>query len=310
MARSQATVLFLIVVLSLRPSIASETPSKAELDRRLQDVLDNFVSKPDVVNYIALVDGGQSRWKWSGAAGLANPETNETMTIQHQFRIASVTKTFTAVVVLQLIEEGRFSLDTKLASLFKNGLPGGYAVNDLHSVKEKLGDKITIRQLLSHTSGLPDYFEEPAPVGEHCGISFSEAWIRDVIKPGPAGLKDKQWSPAEIVVLYFRSGLPSRAKFLPGMGFNYADTNFVLLAIAVEELTGKPLAVNYRERILDRLGMEHTYLEWYEPKRGDLLAHHFVDATDKGSGIIDVIAVKANTSCDWAGGGLCPPWAI
>ena len=50
--------------------------------------------------------------------------------------------------------------------------------------------------------------------------------------------------------------------------------------------------------------MEHTYLEWYEPKRGDRLAHHFVDFTGKGGGNVDIVATKHNTSADWAGGGL------
>ena len=307
MRRTLAMALFLVGILLFRVCDAEEKtavqspPSQAS--KNLQALLDGFVSQPDVVNYVALVDGGPSRWRWAGAAGIANPETNEKMTVQHQFRTASVTKTFTAVLVLQLMEEGRFSLDTTLASLLKDGLPGGYAVNDLHATKDKLGDTITVRQLLSHTSGLPDYFGEPATAGDHTGLGLGEAWFQDVMKPGSTGL-NRQWSPTDVITDYFRSGLPAKAKFLPGNGIEYADTNFVLLAIAVEKLTGKPLAVNYRERILDKLRMEHTYLEWYEPKRGDLLAHHFVSTADKGGGNIDVVAAKANTSADWAGGGL------
>ena len=50
--------------------------------------------------------------------------------------------------------------------------------------------------------------------------------------------------------------------------------------------------------------MKHTYLEWYEPKRGDRLAHHFLNLADKGGGNVDIVAAKLNTSADWAGGGL------
>lgn len=266
-------------------------------------MLDGFVSQPNVVNYVALVDGGHTRWQWAGAAGIANPETKEKMTVEHQFRVASVTKTFTAVVILQLREEGRLSLDSTLASLLPDGLPGGYAVNDLHGAKEKLGDTITVRHLLSHTSGVPDYFFEPATAGDHAGRSVGDLWFQFLQNPSETSL-NRQWSGAAIIADYFQGGLPSKAHFPPGSGIHYADTNFVLLALAAEKLTGKSLAENYRERILDRLGMKHTYLEWYEPQRGDRLAHHFLNLGFKGGGNVDVVAAKLNTSADWAGGGL------
>ena len=137
----RATPVVVVAMLTCRVCCGQEDTSRSapspDVAKKLQELLDGFVSEPDVVNYVALVDGGPSRWRWAGAAGIADPQTNEKMTVQHQFRIASVTKTFTAVVVLQLIEEGRFSLDTTLASLLKDGLPGGYAVNDLHSQRRR-----------------------------------------------------------------------------------------------------------------------------------------------------------------------------
>ena len=280
MKRLSVTAFVLLAVLTCRVCYGqgdtSQSAPSPEVAKKFQELLDGFVSQPNVVNYVALVDGGPSKWRWAGAVGIADPETNEKMTVEHQFRVASVTKTFTAVVILQLMEEGRLTLDTTLASLLKDGLPGGYAVDDLHGAKEKLGNTITVRHLLSHTSGLPDYFGEPAIAGDHKGNGArGRRGFRMLIKPGSTGL-NRQWTPADIIADYFRSGLPAKAKFPPGNGIEYADTNFVLLAIAAEKLTGKSLAVNYRERILDRLGMDHTYLEWYEPKRGNLLAHHFL----------------------------------
>lgn len=305
MKTSSPTVL--VVVLFCQVCYGQQSPLASapspQIATKLQELLDSFVSEPDVVNYVALVDAGPARWRWAGAAGLANPEMKERMTVQHQFRTASVTKTFTAVVVLQLIEEGRFSLDTPLASILKDGLPGGYAVNDLHSAKEKVGNTITVRQLLSHTSGLADYLAEPAAKGNHVGVSLADAWFQDLLKPGSTGM-NRQWSPATMLADYFCSDLPAKAKFSPGNGISYSDTNFVLLGIAVERLTDKPLEVNYRERIFDKLGMHRTYLEWYEPKRGDLLAHHFVNLADRGAGNLDIVAAKGNTSGDWAAGGL------
>ena len=186
----------------LRAGSHSPSAPSPEVAKKLQELLDGFVSQPHVVNYVALVDGGSSRWRWAGAAGIANPQTNDKMTVQHQFRIASVTKTFTAVVILQLMEEGRLSLDTTLATLMNGELPGGYAVNDLHSVKEKLGDTITVRQRLSHTSGLPDYFGEPATGGDHPGMGLGDALDQELLKPGGKGAT-KQWSPTDIITDYF-----------------------------------------------------------------------------------------------------------
>lgn len=307
MKREMSMFLAMMTLLACRVCRGQEdTPRPApspEVAMKLQDLLDGFLSEPHVVNYVALVDGGPTRWRWAGAAGIADPQTNEKMTVQHQFRIASVTKTFTAVVILQLMEEGRFSLDTTLATLMSGELPGGYAVNDLHAAKEKLGDTITVRQLLSHTSGLADYFSEPATGGDHPGLNVGDLWGQVLLKPGGTSA-NRQWSGSAIIADYFVSGLPAKAKFSPGNGIYYADTNFVLLAVAAEKLTGKSLAENYRERILDRLGMGNTYLEWYEPKRGDRLAHHFVNLADKGGGNVDVVTAKLNTSADWAGGGV------
>ena len=95
--------------------------------------------------------------------------------------------------------------------------PGGYAVNDLHSVKEKLGDTITVRQLLSHTSGLPDNFFEPATAGDHVGLSVCDLWLQVLLNPGGKGAT-KQWSPNDIIADCFKSGLPAKAKFSPGSG--------------------------------------------------------------------------------------------
>jgi len=99
--------------------------------------IDSWLSPMSSTTWHSLMEGRHGGGG-VGTAGIANPQTKERMTVQHQFRTASVTKTFTAVVVLQLIEEKHFSLDSTLATLLKDGLPGGYAVNDLHFIKERL----------------------------------------------------------------------------------------------------------------------------------------------------------------------------
>jgi D-alanyl-D-alanine carboxypeptidase len=120
MKRLSATAFVMMAMLACRVCCGQGDTSRSapspEVAKKLQELLDGFVSQPNIVNYVALVDGGPSRWRWAGAAGIADPQANEKMTVEHQFRVASVTKTFTAVVILQLMEEGRLTLDTRASA--------------------------------------------------------------------------------------------------------------------------------------------------------------------------------------------------
>ena len=132
-------------------------------------------------------------------------------------------------------------------------------------------------------------------------MTLTEAMRDDFLKPGSNGLLTKMWQPKEILGYYHKSGLPSCPKFAPGAGFHDADTNYVLLGLTIESLTGRSLAENFRSRILEKCGMVDTYFLYREEACGSGLAHHFAF---NGQQNLDIIQIGMNTSLDWAGGGL------
>lgn len=139
-----------------------------------------------------------------------------------RFRIGSVTKTFVATVVLQLVDEGRLSLDDTVEEWLPGLVPGGRT--------------ITVRHLLSHRSGLFDYVEDPTVFAPY--------------NQDPA----HAWDPRRLVQI----AVAHPAPFSPGQRFAYSSTNYLLLGLIVETATGAPLEQQLRERIFEPLGLRRT----------------------------------------------------
>jgi D-alanyl-D-alanine carboxypeptidase len=159
-----------------------------------------------VPGVIALSAGREGRWE--RAAGVADIATGAPLTPAHRFPIASVTKTFVAALVLQLVSDGTLELDTPA--------PGVDA---------------TVRQLLNHTSGLPDAYS-----------------VQELIELRP----DRTLRELAAIAL----GKPRL--FEPGSGWSYSSTNYVVLALLVEDVTGTSLQQALAERILEPLGLTAT----------------------------------------------------
>ena len=136
-------------------------------------------------------------------------------------RIGSVTKTFTVTAVLQLADQGKLGLDDSIAE-FIDGVP--------------LGDRITLRQLARMQSGLFNYSESP---------EFQQAVFADA---------RRTFTPREL--LNYALEQPNR--FPPGEGFEYSNTNTVLLGLVVQKVSGQPLPDYIHDHILVPLGMSHT----------------------------------------------------
>jgi D-alanyl-D-alanine carboxypeptidase len=248
-----------------------------EISSELQALVNGMIdadSDDPIHNAILLVESPKIKWK--GAAGMADGK-HEPMTADHKIKIASIGKTFTATMVLQLMEEGHLRLDDTIERFLSNT---GVEIDSLHICGGvSYGGKITIRQLLSHTSGLADYMEDPR-------------FIPDVISNPTL-----QYGPDRIMERYFEYGTNLKALFPPGEGYNYSDVNYVLLGMIIEHVTGETLQHELRTRIFDRLGMKNSYLEYYEEPRGiaPLSCAYF--------GTVDLVN-DVNTSFDWGGGGI------
>jgi D-alanyl-D-alanine carboxypeptidase len=258
---------------------AAATTAGADRDRaaRLEALVKNQIvteGEDPIHNVVLLVQAPAFDWK--GAAGLADGE-REVMTPDHKFKIASIGKTFTATVVLQLMEEGRLDLDDTLAEYLDTP---AVRLDSLHIYDGvSYGRRITIGQLLHQTSGITDYMEDPR-------------FISDVLAH-----PDVQYTPEKILGWYFRYRTNEKAAFPPGEGWQYADPNYVLLGMIIERVTGSTLQDQYRARIFNPLGMDNSYLEYYAPPRGSSpFSHAYFGQLDLNTSV--------NTSFDWGGGGI------
>jgi D-alanyl-D-alanine carboxypeptidase len=199
--------------------------------QKLQASLDeevNLQKVPGLQAFVRTADGKT----WSGTSGTTDLARKDLMQRDDVIRIGSTTKTFTAVLVLKLVEDGRLSLDDPLSKWFPK-IPNA--------------DAITVRQLLNHSSGIPDVIQK----GLMKSVLPSTYWTRD-----------------ELVQLIARDEL----LFTPGTKFEYSNSNFILLGYILEEVTGKTALQLLHEQIIDPLNLKNTYFIPYEPSPARLVA--------------------------------------
>ncbi|MEQ7052036.1 serine hydrolase domain-containing protein [Paenibacillaceae sp. P-4] len=172
-----------------------------------------------------LAKTSESGKTWSYAVGIADLRTNKPMKTDFRFRIGSVTKTFTATVVLQLAGENRLNLDDSI----EKWLPGVIQRNGYD------GNQITIRQILNHTSGIAEYSRS------------KEFDLMDT---------KKSYAAEELVSM----GISLPPDFAPGKGWSYSNTGYVLLGILIEKVTGNSYAEEIENRIIEPLELSDTFL--------------------------------------------------
>ncbi len=218
------------------------------------------------------------KYRFEGASGVANLKDGTAMAPTGAFRIGSITKMFTATVIIQLEEGGLLTLDDPL-SLW---LPE--AADQLPN-----GDLITLRQLLTHTSGVFSIVEHEAYYAD----LFTEVKIDD--EAGIASLACVQRDPNDTLARYVYG---KDALFKPGAGWHYSNTNYTLLGMVIEKATAMPLAEAYHTYIYEPLGMTSTYLDCYEEPVMDVV-HGYMGF---GETMTDV--TELHESIGWSAGGL------
>lgn len=209
-----------------------------------------------------------------------NAEVGQPMAANDQFFSASVGKTVTAAMILELTDEGVIDLDQPIANYLPASTVEGLSVYSGTDYSQT----ITVRQLLNHTSGLPDFLLDGEPIN---GISpFFIALFTDV---------NKTWGADEIIVFHKQN---MSAIAAPGQVFHYSDTNYQLLGLIIEHVTGKILHEYAWENLLQPFEMKHTYYFFHENERG---SNGRMAST---SYLGDIPLNFPGMSFDWSAGGL------
>lgn len=193
------------------------------------DYLKAYYASTNAPGSLLLVNRQDSIWQ--GAIGYANYSENKLITPNSPFHIGSISKTFTAVLVLQLVEENKLKLDDKIVNYFP----------ELNSKVNGFGE-ITIRHLLAHTSGLVD------PTNDNFWYKFS-------IVSNPKKFHNK--TTLQLVKKYL---LGKKLKFKPGTNYSYSNAGYWLLELLLEKTENTPIAKILEKRICEPLGLTNTSL--------------------------------------------------
>ncbi|AVZ73954.1 serine hydrolase [Streptomyces lunaelactis] len=204
---------------------ASPSASKSSQDR-LQDMV-NAIQKTGTVGVVARSTG--PRGHGHATAGVADKATGAPVRSGDRFRIASASKTFVATVALQLVGEGRLSLDDTV----EDWLPGVVSGNGND------GSRITVRQLLQHTSGLFNY------TGDFPVINSVEGFQKD---------RFTTWTDEQLVAI----AMSHKPDFAPGTKWAYSNTGYILAGMIIEKATGNSWQQEVTQRIIRPLRMRHT----------------------------------------------------
>lgn len=195
-----------------------------EIARAIEQSVETYLEEHDVPGVqVALRVGDRL---YAGAYGHRDNRRSEFARVDDIYRVGSVTKTFTAVVILQLVAEGRISLDDTI---------GGWV--DLPNA-----ERVTVRQLLNHSSGIP---------------SYTDRWLPNL---GTTLRPRRQWRPEQLL-----SRVQGQEQlFAPGSSYHYSNSNYVALGLIAEAVTGRRMHQLYRTRILEPVGLSDTFFLPYE----------------------------------------------
>jgi len=235
----------------------------AEARSALQDLLDQQVEEQDILGMIMAVRLADGTVIYV-TSGSTDPSGKVPWTVDTVSALASVTKTFTGVVVMQLVEEGKLSLDDTIDTWFP---------------EQPNGDRITIRMVLSHTSGIPNY---NTALGNDV-----EKWTRE-------------WTPEDLIAEANKLGPVSE----PGSSeAHYSNTNYFVLGLIIEKITGHSWAQEVESRIITPLGLRNTSFMDKEGVWGGILVPGY---SKTASGYVSTLELPyiPDASTRWAAGSI------
>lgn len=215
-------------------------PVQADTDDDLEDLVEALTAEYGSAVSLRVTIGDET---WAAAGGLVDLEGDTEATPDSRFRIGSISKTFVAVVLLQLAEEDFLTLEDRVGDWLSDDITA-----DLANAEDA-----TLLQLVTMTAGIPEYLND----------DFFDAVLEN---------STHTWTAEEVLVFAYGED----ALFDAGDGFEYVNTNYILLQLVIEAATGQPLHEVIRERILDPLDLEDTYTQIQETLPGGFV-HGYED---------------------------------
>ncbi len=261
--------LFLFVFLLASGSARGQAiePVETSLSLAFQEALDEEFSAQITTGFTAAVSMPDGRL-WQGTAGMSNPDTDDLFRTDHRIAFASITKTFVAALVLQLVDEDVLTLEDTIA----DWLPPMMYINS----------SVTIQQLLNHQSGIYNFTNHPNLV------------------PEAIGEPDRSWVPEELLASFL-----GQAVFTPGVGSGYSNTNYILLGMIAKAATGIDVSVQFRTRFLDPHQLNATYLGSEEESTGELATTWFdLDSNGSLDNYSSLYNAPSFNSLRWTAGGM------
>ncbi|MGO4369743.1 serine hydrolase domain-containing protein [Paenibacillus sp. MCAF20] len=268
---------FLLVVIGFGVLAIMNRPiSKEAVNEKIEKHLTKVLKKNDSLSSVLLtIHSGQTGYSEQFAVGTKNHASDQPVQVDSPYHSASIGKTMNAVVYGMLVDEGTVRYDDKINTwLGDDILKGLFAIDGID-----YSDQVTVRHLLSHTSGVGDYFEGPVRSGKP---------ILEMIRSNP----DLSFTPIDLIAFTRENQEPVGR---PGQQFYYSDTGYILLGLILETIEGKPYSAILEETIFEPLGMDDSYLMFYNDEPADIVGIYLDD--------ID-LSEKDALSVDWAGGGV------
>ena len=248
-----------------------------EAHHRTEKLFQKELKKDNVQNAFLRVYSPSQKIDWNFWGGKF--QNGEAVTTANPFYTASIGKTFTSTAISVLVEQGKLKFEGKISEYLPDTI-----LKNLHVFDGKdYSGEVTVAQLLQHTSGLPDYFEGETIDGSP---NVMEQMFADT---------EKFWQPLETIDFVKEKMQPL---FVPGTGYRYTDTEYVLLGLIIENVSEMPLHEFFQNHFFDPLEMTHTYMNL----RSEPL-EKTAKLSEAYAGDFEASTLTSLTA-DWAGGGL------
>jgi len=240
---------------------------------QMQAMLDSMVTEgrlPGAILAVKFPDGDV----WTGFSGVADLSTNRELTTTTPMKIGSVSKTFTATVVLKLVEDGMFGLDDSLATYLPDSIRAYLPEAQTDSV-------ITIRRVLNHTTGILNYVH-----------------IEDFVSQYQSD-PTRIWTPEELLAFTTDTLL-----FDPGTNWSYSNTNYIYLGLMVEHLTGHTMQEEIQSIVFDPLSMDHSWFPQNDSQLPVNIAQGYYDFNQDSVLEASETITDADPSASWSAGAV------